>query len=63
MTIKYEKKAYVAYITIDNPDKGNILDRQTSADIALAWQQAWDDGDVRAIVLTGAGKPPLLRRA
>ena len=55
MTVKYEKRAHVATITIDNPDKGNILDRQTSADIAAAWQQVWDDGEVRAVILTGTG--------
>ena len=55
MTVKYEKRNHVATITIDNPDKGNILDRQTSADIAAAWQHVWDDGDVRAIILTGTG--------
>ena len=55
MTVKYEKKAHIATITINNPDKGNILDRQTSADIAAVWQEVWDDADVRAVILTGAG--------
>ena len=52
---QYEKRTHVATITIDNPGKGNILDRQTSADIAAAWQEVWDDADVRAVILTGTG--------
>ena len=55
MSIKYEKKNQIAYVTISNIDKGNILDRQTSDDISEAWKDIWEDRDIRAAILTGDG--------
>ncbi len=55
MGILYEKKGSIAYITINNPDKANIMDRQTIAEISEAWKEVWEDWDVRAVILTGAG--------
>jgi enoyl-CoA hydratase/carnithine racemase len=55
MAIKYEKRNHIAYVTISNPDKGNILDRQTSDDISEAWKDIWEDWDIRAAILTGDG--------
>ena len=55
MGIIYEKKGHIAYITIDNPDKGNILDHQTSDEISEAWKNTWEDRDVRVTILTGTG--------
>ena len=55
MGIIYEKKGHIAYITIDNPDKGNILDHQTSDEISKAWKNTWEDRDVRVTILTGTG--------
>ena len=55
MGILYEKKGNIAYITINNIDKANILDRATSDEIAEAWKNVWDDHDVRVAILTGVG--------
>ena len=55
MAIKYEKRNQIAYVTISNIYKGNILDRQTSDDISEAWKDIWDDWDIRAAILTGDG--------
>ena len=55
MSLILEKKKSVAYITIDNPAKANILDRQTSDEITEAWREVWEDRDIRAIILTGSG--------
>ena len=55
MGLILEKRDNVAYITIDNPSKANILDKQTSSDISDAWKEVWEDREVRAIVLTGSG--------
>ena len=55
MGILYEKKGHVAYVTIDNPDKGNILDHQTSDEISEVWKAIWEDRDVRVTILTGTG--------
>ncbi len=55
MGVLYEKKGHVAYITIDNPEKANILDRPTSERISEIWKEVWDDFDVRVVILTGTG--------
>ena len=55
MGIVYEKKDRIAYITINNPDRANILDRQTSNELSQAWKDVWEDRDVRVAILTGAG--------
>ena len=55
MSIEYRKDKKIAYVTINNPDKANVLDRQTSDELAAAWKEVWEDGDVRVAVLTGAG--------
>ena len=55
MGVLYEKKGHVAYITIDNPEKANILDRPTSEKISEIWKEVWDDFDVRVVILTGTG--------
>jgi enoyl-CoA hydratase/carnithine racemase len=53
--IVYEKRNGVAYITLDNPDKANVLDKTTSDDISAAWIDMWEDRSVRCAILTGTG--------
>ena len=53
--ILYEKRNGVAYITLDNPDKANVLDKATSDDISAAWIDMWEDRSVRCAILTGTG--------
>ena len=55
MPVDYEKKDKVAYVTINNPTKANILDRQISHEISEIWKEIWDDRDVRVAILTGVG--------
>ncbi len=55
MPIVYEKRDGVAYITLDNPDKANVLDKGTSDDISAAWIDMWEDRSVRCAILTGTG--------
>ena len=55
MGVIYEKKNHIAYVTINNPEKANILDRQTSNEISEVWKDIWEDWDVRVAILTGAG--------
>ena len=55
MGIIYEKKNHIAYVTINNPEKGNILDHQTSDELSEAWKAIWEDWDIRVAILTGAG--------
>ncbi len=55
MPIDYEKRNGVAYITLNNPEKANILDKPTSDDISAAWIDLWEDKDVRCAIVTGKG--------
>jgi enoyl-CoA hydratase/carnithine racemase len=53
--IDYQKRDGVAYITLNNPAKANILDKATSDQISAAWIDLWEDRDIRCAILTGAG--------
>ena len=55
MAIDYIKRDAVAYITLNNPGKANILDKATSDDISAAWIDLWEDREIRCAILTGAG--------
>jgi len=54
--IEYSKRDGVAYITLNNPDKANILDKPTSDEISAAWIDMWEDRSIRCAILTGAGE-------
>jgi len=55
-TIIYEKKEKVAIITLNRPERMNAINVQMNADLKSALKEAKDDSDIRAIVITGAGK-------
>ena len=55
MGVDYIRRDGIGYVTINNPSKANILDRQTSNDISEIWKDIWEDPDVRAVILTGTG--------
>lgn len=55
MAIDYVKREGVAYITLNNPGKANILDKKTSDQISEAWIDLWEDRSIRCAILTGAG--------
>ncbi|MDA1309439.1 MAG: enoyl-CoA hydratase/isomerase family protein [Proteobacteria bacterium] len=55
MAIDYEKRNGIAYITLNNPEKANILDKATSDDISAAWIDLWEDRDIRCAIVTGKG--------
>ncbi len=56
MPLNYEKRDGVAYITLNNPAKANILDKKMSDDISAAWIDLWEDRHIRCAILTGAGE-------
>ena len=56
MAIDYLKREGVAYITLNNPAKANILDKATSDEISAAWVDLWEDRAIRCAILTGAGE-------
>ena len=54
--IKYVKKSYKSYITINREKVLNSLDLTTIRELTTAYKDsAWDD-DISVIILTGAGK-------
>ena len=56
MAIDYVKRDGIAYITLNNPEKANILDKPTSDEISEAWIDLWEDRTIRCTILTGAGE-------
>ena len=54
--VRTERQGAVAILTLDNPEKYNALGGAMLADLAAAFKAAEADPDVRAVLLTGAGK-------
>ncbi|MEX0972808.1 MAG: enoyl-CoA hydratase-related protein [Solirubrobacterales bacterium] len=53
--VTYEVAAGVATVTLNNPEKRNMLSGQMLAELVDAMKTARDDEQARAVVLTGAG--------
>jgi len=51
----YEKRAGVAYVTVNRPKVLNALDHQTLAELREAFEDARADAAIRGAILTGAG--------
>jgi enoyl-CoA hydratase/E-phenylitaconyl-CoA hydratase/naphthyl-2-hydroxymethylsuccinyl-CoA hydratase len=52
LPIDYQKRDGVAYITLNNPKKANILDKRTSDEISKVWIDLWEDRKIRCAILT-----------
>lgn len=55
MPIRYETEDHVAVVTIANARKANTLDKKHALELGQVWVNAWEDRNVRAIVITGEG--------
>jgi enoyl-CoA hydratase/carnithine racemase len=55
-TVLYDVTDGVATITLNRPEKLNAWNAQLAAELGDAMSQADDDDDVRAVVVTGAGR-------
>ncbi len=55
-TIKYEISEHILTITLNRPDKLNAFTGQMMAELIAAFDAADADDEVRAIILTGAGR-------
>jgi enoyl-CoA hydratase/carnithine racemase len=53
--VLYEKKGAIAYVTLNRPRVLNALNAKTWEDLRAAFGEARDDGEVRGVILTGAG--------
>ncbi|MFI8261422.1 MULTISPECIES: enoyl-CoA hydratase/isomerase family protein [unclassified Streptomyces] len=58
MTVRVErdKASGVAVVTLDRERRHNAIDLATAAELAAVWREFRYDEDVRAVVLTGAGR-------
>jgi naphthoate synthase len=54
--ILYEKRDGVAWITINRPEVRNAFRARTVDEMVTAFRDAWGDGAVGVVVLTGAGE-------
>lgn len=54
--LELSNRGAVRTIVVNRPDKLNALNRETLNELTLAFAQAAQDDDVRAVVLTGAGE-------
>jgi enoyl-CoA hydratase/carnithine racemase len=54
-TIRYERDAHVATITLNRPERLNAFNEQMSFDLGRAWTEVRDDPGIRVAILTGAG--------
>ena len=52
----------VAWVTLNRPDAANARNQAMRDELAALWTQLAGDDDVKVVVLTGAGRPLLLRR-
>src|ERR671922_242060 len=55
MAIRYDKDGTVVTITINRPEAMNAMDRDTSRELAQAFQDFDHDEDLLVAILTGAG--------
>jgi enoyl-CoA hydratase/carnithine racemase len=55
-TINYDVADKIATITLNRPDRLNAFTAQMMVDLIDAFGKADDDDDVRAVIVTGAGR-------
>jgi len=55
-TIQLTKENHVATLMLNRPDKRNALNRQMMQELMEALSDISEDDDIRALILTGAGK-------
>ncbi|MFH1625524.1 MAG: enoyl-CoA hydratase/isomerase family protein [Pseudomonadota bacterium] len=54
--VLYEKRDGVAVLTMNYPERLNALSDQLRADLRAAFEEALNDREVRALILTGTGR-------
>jgi len=55
-TLLYSVSRHVATVTLNRPERRNALNQTAYAEIEKAFRAASADGDVRAVIVTGAGQ-------
>lgn len=52
----FEKRNHIAYLTFNRPEVHNSFSPEVIVRLGEAWQEIDKDDDVRAVIVTGAGK-------
>lgn len=55
MSLLYEKRDKIAYLTLNRPEVRNAVDPETAVALVEAWQDYRDDKSLRCAIITGAG--------
>jgi enoyl-CoA hydratase len=61
--ILFEKKNYIAYVTVNRPKVLNALNMATMEELRAAFHDIKNDGEVRVVLLTGAGEKAFIAGA
>ena len=56
MNVKLAVENGIATVTLDRPEKMNALSEEMYADMTRMFEEVQADENVRAVILTGAGK-------
>ena len=56
MTVLYERRGRIAWVTLNRPEQLNAVDTQMIADLRCAFDRAEAEAEARVVVLTGAGR-------
>jgi enoyl-CoA hydratase len=54
--VNFETRNHIAYLTLNRPEVHNSFNPETIVRLGEAWTQISADDDVRAVIITGAGK-------
>jgi enoyl-CoA hydratase len=55
MSLIYEKRNAIAYLTLNRPEAHNAMAPETMLELLDAWKDYRDDKDMRCAIITGAG--------
>jgi enoyl-CoA hydratase len=53
--ILFEKRGHQAWITLNRPERRNMINADMFVELGAAWQEVRDDREIRVAVLTAAG--------
>jgi (E)-benzylidenesuccinyl-CoA hydratase len=54
-TIGFEKRAGVAIVTLDRPERLNAIDNRMARELSRAWREIKADPEIAVVILTGRG--------
>ncbi len=55
MSLLFEKKGHIAYVTLNRPDARNAFDPEMLVQLSAAWTEYREDDSLRCAILSGSG--------